>query len=204
MNALDGDLHDLTVGLATSYTLVGPIVAVTFAAALNAVGMLRIPRAARPVFLSFFALLLVGFGAAYSAGRLKPPSSAASEIAATAESEAAADAHAWNVVRLDEPAATGSIAGGVVYIQVPDMETRFEADAMWKALRLAGFRSPGIELVSGGSPSRPEVRYFNDADRPIADQVAAIAAKQGFSGAVIRTAANYEAPQGQIEFWYPR
>lgn len=201
---LDDALHDLVVGLATSYVMVGLIFALTVVALLNALGYLRIPPAARPAFLGFFGLAVVAFGSAFGLGMLKSPRQAAVEVVAQAESDAASSARTRNVVKADDDIATGSITGGVVYIQVPDMDRRFEAEKVWKALRGSGFRSPGIELVSGGSPARPEVRYFNDRDRPIAERVAAIAAKQGVPGAIIRTVSSYKAPLGQIEFWYPR
>ncbi|MDR4307553.1 hypothetical protein IHQ68_13090 [Chelatococcus sambhunathii] len=99
---------------------------------------------------------------------------------------------------------TGAIPAGTVYIQVPDMDARFAADGVSKALRAAGFKSPGIEVVASGSPSRPEVRYFNPADRPVAERVASIASSQGLSGAAVRAMATYKAPAGQVELWYPQ
>lgn len=200
---LEDGLHDLAVWLATSYALVGLIAAFAVVALLNAFGLLRIPQRARRGFFGAFAVLIAGFVAAYGFGLLKSPQRAAQEIAAAAESEAVAAARARNVAPSDGPASTGALPTGTVYIQAPDMDARFAADGLSKALRAAGFRSPGIELVSSGSPSRPEVRYFNDADRPIADRVASIAARHGLPGAVVRSVATYKAPPGQIEFWYP-
>lgn len=198
-------LHDLVAGLATSYALVGLLLALTGAAVLNVIGALRIPTAAMPAFFSFYGLLVLGFGAAFTLGLLKTPTRAAMEMAAIAESGAAAGARSRNVRLVDDPSSTGSLPVGVVYIQAPDMDARFQADGMWRALKSAGFRSPGIELVSSGAPARPEVRYFNDGDRPLAENVAAIAAQQGLAdAAVLRAAVNYQAPRGQIELWYPR
>lgn len=202
---MNGDLNQLVGELAASYALSGLLVAFTLAAVLNALGLLRVPQRARPAFFGVYAALVAGFAGAYAVGALKSPSQAAAEVAAVAESDVAAGARARNVRPVDHDVVTGSLPAGVVYIQAPDMDSRFAADGMWKALKAAGFRSPGIELVAGGAPSRPEVRYFNEADRPIADRVAAIAAGQGLKGAaVMRAAASYQAPRGQIELWYPR
>lgn len=200
---LDEGLQDLAVWLATSYAMVGLIAAFAVVALLNAFGLLRIPQRARPGFLGVFAALIAGFVAAYGFGLLKSPQRAAQEFAAAAESEAVAAVRGRNVAPTDGQISTGALPAGTVYIQAPDMDARFAADGLSKALRAEGFRSPGIELVQSGSPSRPEVRYFNDGDRPVAERVASIAAKQGLTGAVVRSVATYRAPPGQIEFWYP-
>ncbi|MFC3695313.1 hypothetical protein [Chenggangzhangella methanolivorans] len=147
-------------------------------------------------FLAFAAMLVVGLSGAYAVGLVKSPFGAP-----TPHPQRSA---------IDEEIVTGSIppaaiSAASVYIQAPDMDARFAADEMWRALKAAGIPSPGIELVGGGAPARPEVRYFDDADRPLADRVAAIAARQGLDGAtVLRASARYQAPRGRIELWYPR
>lgn len=200
---LETGLQDLGVWLATSYALVGLIAALAAVALLDAFGLLRVTARARPAFFGVFGLLIVSFAAAYGFGVLKSPQRAAAEAAASAESHAAASARARNIALAEGPEATGALPVGTVYIQAPDMDARFAADGLSRALRAAGFRSPGIELVQSGSPSRPEVRYFNDGDRPVAERVAAIAAKEGLPGAVLRPVSTYKAPAGQVEFWYP-
>lgn len=202
---MNGDLNQLVGELAASSALSRLLAALTVAAVLNALGLLRMPARARPAFLGVYGALVAGFACAYAVGALKTPAQAAVEVAAVAESDVVASARARNVRPVDHDVVTGSLPAGVVYIQAPDMDSRFAADRMWKALKAAGFRSPGIELVAGGAPSRAEVRYFNDADRALADRVAAIAAGEGLAGAaVMRAGANYQAPRGQIELWYPR
>ncbi|GBD48440.1 hypothetical protein [Methylopila sp. Yamaguchi] len=196
---------DLALRLAAVYALVGVFVALTLIVALTMARIVKTPRVMRTGLYALYLLSIVALVTAYAAGALTPPGEAASRIAATAESAKAFDARNAAITPGDvAPAAATSAVVGTVYIQAPDMDARFAAEDLWRDLRAAGFQSPGIELVAGRAPTTPEVRYFNDADRPLAEQVAAIAAKRGLEGSVVKTIANYKAPPGQMEFWYPR
>lgn len=201
---LDQTAADLVIRLAAVYALVGLFAALTLVAALALVRAIRIPRLLRTAFYAIYAIAAAGLVAAYAAGALQPPHAAARQVVAAAESAKAFEARNSAIVSGDATPATTPAQIGTVYIQTPDMDARFAAEDLSRDLRAAGFRSPGIELISGRSPSSPEVRYFNDADKPLAEQVAAIAAKHGLEGSVVKTIANYTAPPGQMEFWYPR
>ncbi|WP_020186418.1 hypothetical protein [Methylopila sp. 73B] len=197
---------DLALRLAAVYALVGVFVALTLVVALTMARIVKTPRVMRTGLYALYLLSIVGLVTAYAAGALTPPADAAQRIAASAESAKAFDARNAAITPGDvAPSTTAAAASvGTVYIQAPDMDSRFAAEDLWRDLRAAGFQSPGIELVAGRAPTTPEVRYFNDADRPLAEQVAAIAAKRGLEGSVVKTIANYKAPPGQMEFWYPR
>lgn len=201
---LDQTAADLVIRLAAVYALIGLFAAMTLVALFTLIRAIRVPRLLRTAFYAIYAVVTAGLVAAYAAGALQAPNAAAQQVVATAESAKAFEARNRNIVPGDPATSTAAAVVGTVYIQVPDMDARFAADGLSGDLRAAGFRSPGIELVSGRSPSSPEVRYFNDADKPLADQVAAIAAKHGLQGSVVKTIANYTAPPGQMEFWYPR
>lgn len=196
-------LADLVVGVATSYALIGLLVALTVVALLAVTSRVMIPPHARPGFFGLYGGVIGCFLIALAAGQVKSPGQAAAEAQAFADSGAASSVRARNVTPADD-LSTGSIVRNVVYIQAPDMDRRFEAEGLWKALTAAGVRTPGIELVGGRSPSSPEVRYFNEGDRPFAERVAAIAAQNGLPGATVRADASYKAPRGQVELWYPR
>lgn len=195
---------DLALRLAAVYALVGVFLALTLVVALTMARIVKTPRVMRSGLYALYLLSILGLITAYAAGALTPPSDAANRIAASAESAKAFDARNAAITPGDAEAATAPSTVGTVYIQAPDMDSRFAAEDLWRDLRAAGFQSPGIELAPGRAPSSPEVRYFNDADRPLAEQVAAIAAKRGLQGSVVKTIASYKAPPGQMEFWYPR
>lgn len=173
-------LDELLDSLAASPASTVLFLAALAAAALGAAGLLR-GRRPHIVYLALLVVPILGLGA-YGLARIP-----AGEP----------------VQRASPPASAPTAAAGTVFIQVPDMDARFAADGVSKALRDAGFKSPGIEVVASGSPSRPEVRYFNPADRPVAERVASIAGAQGLSGAAVRPMATYKAPTGQVELWYP-
>jgi hypothetical protein len=196
---LDQSVYDLVLRLLLVYALVGA------AAALGLVAALAVVRAVvlRPPFrTAFWALFLASVTCvigAYGLGVLRSPGGAAKDVTAKVESENAFSARSRNIVPTD-----AAPNAGVVYIQAPDMDARFAAEKLWRALKTQGLASPGIELAPTRSPARPEVRYFNEADKPLADRIAGIAAAEGVPGAVVVAVDSYKAPAGQIEFWYPR
>ncbi|GLK77108.1 hypothetical protein GCM10008171_23620 [Methylopila jiangsuensis] len=200
---LEQSAADLVIRLAAVYALAGLFAGLTVLVLLSVIRLVQIPKLLRTALYAVYALTAVGLAAAWTAGALQPPAVAAGQVAAAAESAKAFDARNSAIVAADS-GLTPVGQSGVVYIQVPDMDARFAAEDLWRSLKEAGFQSPGIELITGRSPSEPEVRYFNDADRPLAEQVAALAAKHGLKGSVVKTIANYKAPPGQMEFWYPR
>lgn len=201
---LENSAADLLVRLAAVYALIGLVAAMTVVAAFAAIRAIRVPQLLKTGFYAVYALALAGLVAAWAAGALQPPHQAALQVAAAAESAKAFNARNAAILPAGAPLPQTTATVGTVYIQAPDMDSRFAAEDLWRDLKAAGFQSPGIELVSGRAPATPEVRYFNDADRPLAEQVAAIAAKRGLEGSVVKTIANYTAPPGQMEFWYPR
>ncbi|WP_271199258.1 hypothetical protein [Methylopila turkensis] len=200
---LEQTAADLLIRLAAVYALLGLFVALTVIVALTAVRLIAVPKLLRTALYGVYALAGVGLVVGWLAGALQPPDTAATQVAAAAESAKAFQARNSAIVASDSgQIPVGQV--GTVYIQVPDMDARFAAENLWRTLRAAGFQSPGIEVISGRSPAEPEVRYFNDADKPLAEQVAALAAQHGLKGSVVKTIANYTAPPGQMEFWYPR
>jgi hypothetical protein len=195
--------YDLVLRLAVHYALLGLFAAFTVGIVLIVAGVVAIPAKARKPVFGLYALAAAALVIFVATSGFRAPSDVAAQVSAAAESAQAFRQRDGAVLAADDPRAA-SEPTGTVYIQVPDMDARFAAEKLWRALTGAGFRSPGIEVISGRSPGSPEVRYFNDADRAVAERVAALAAEQGLKGAVVKTIANYKAPAGQIEFWYPR
>jgi len=92
----------------------------------------------------------------------------------------------------------------LVYIQVnrDDAKSQSFAESTLKALRGASVLAPGIEkLAASTMPRRTQVRYFFDADKPKAEQLAALVS--GFTGGEILLAKpKLEAKPGTLEVWF--
>lgn len=64
----------------------------------------------------------------------------------------------------------------------------------------------GIENISGkaGVPNQTQVRFFNDADRPVAESVASLLTAQGVKGVVTVNNQGLKAKPGTIEVWFSK
>jgi hypothetical protein len=63
---------------------------------------------------------------------------------------------------------------------------------------------PEIENVEGklDLPRKPNVRYFNDQDKPIADGIVAILIEQGLSSAHAEQVSRYKVKPGSLEILF--
>ncbi len=92
----------------------------------------------------------------------------------------------------------------LVYIQVDRNNSKSQsyADNTLKALRANSVLAPGIEkLATTTMPKRTQVRYFFDADRAKAEQLAALVAKTT-GGEVLLAKPNLDAKLGTLEIWF--
>ena len=94
-----------------------------------------------------------------------------------------------------------------VYFQIQGgTDQKALADKLIATLGDEGFIVPGIEaLPSAKMPSRPQVRFFSDADRAAADRIVAAAnsAQPAFKFDAVRVK-NLPAPTATLEVWFPR
>lgn len=79
------------------------------------------------------------------------------------------------------------------YIHIPVESQRKEGEALQSELRSMGLLTPGVQKVNV-APDRTEVRYFNDADKLSAEEIA-----KNVGG--IAKKPQMFARQGQIEIW---
>jgi hypothetical protein len=92
----------------------------------------------------------------------------------------------------------------LVYIQVSrdDPKSQDFAENTLKALRGASVLAPGIEkLAASTMPRRTQVRYFFDADKAKAEQLAALVSKVT-GGEVLLAKPKLEAKPGTLEVWF--
>jgi C1A family cysteine protease len=100
---------------------------------------------------------------------------------------------------------TSKNTGKTVWIQYGGIEQRAQAEKLRAELTAKGFFAPAIDDVSkrGNSlPSRFQVRYYKDANKPAADNISNLISSSGVG------IANVVKPQGlpsvdAIEVWFP-
>jgi hypothetical protein len=91
-----------------------------------------------------------------------------------------------------------------VYIQIANDKQRMKAEAIRVILQEKGYVVPEIENVEGklDLPRKPNVRYFNDQDKPIADGIVAILIEQGLSSAHAEQVSRYKVKPGSLEILF--
>lgn len=201
---LNQDVHELILKLVILYSVVGFFLAFTVAAILSLFRVVVMPPKAQTYFYGTYLAAVVGLCLAYATDVFKPPASAASEVAAHVQSGQAHQMRSASVVY--KPDAGGETTG-LVYIQIPDGDRRPAARALQRALLDSGLRSPGVEIIDPKfTPGTPEVRYFNDEDRPLAEKVAEIARDNNLAvpPEMVKRVTDFSAPLGQIELWFAR
>jgi hypothetical protein len=104
--------------------------------------------------------------------------------------------------KLVKPTAVGG--EGKIYIQQDQADNPKNGEAVQTLLKGAGFQAEShIEKTnSTRTPERPQIRYFNEADKDKAKQLLDVFKKQ-YDNAVL-VPLKVPAPQGQLEVWLPR
>lgn len=204
------DIQKLILTQVIVYSIAVLIVAVTLAIVLDLFGLRRLPSEVRKHVYSTFLVGVLGLMLAYVTGLLKTPGQIENAVG-----QAVAGATETNI-RLSNQRASAILpealasrspapeAPATVYVQASTLAQKNEASGFLAALRGAGVKVPGVEIVGVRSPPKAEIRYFNDADKALADKVANVARMSGFAEVVVKTIPSYKSPLGQIEFWYPR
>lgn len=103
-----------------------------------------------------------------------------------------------------EAKATLSTLPVQVYIQISREGQRSKAEDVRTALQKKGFTVPGIEniAIKADIPKKTNVRYFNDQDKSIADQIVAVLKEQGLASAYSYRVARYKVKPGSLEIWF--
>jgi hypothetical protein len=108
------------------------------------------------------------------------------------------------VAAKSEAKATLSLLPIQVYIQIANEKQRVKAESIRVILQEKGYVVHGIENVVGklDFPRKPNVRYFNNQDKPIADGIVAILIEQGLSSAYSEQVSRYKVKPGSLEIWF--
>jgi hypothetical protein len=106
----------------------------------------------------------------------------------------------------DAPAASFSqLQNALVYIQVDrnDRAQQALAERIMKVLRTNSVVAPGIEkLPASTMPSKTQVRYFHESDRPRAESLAAIVSREIEGKQVYLAQPKLSAKEGTLELWF--
>lgn len=90
-----------------------------------------------------------------------------------------------------------------VFIQIANEEQRRAARILAEQLRSQSLLVPGIENVGAKAPAAPEVRYFNDEDRAVAEVTQKSLSEQGLSATKLARV-QMRASRGTVEVWFGR
>jgi hypothetical protein len=91
-----------------------------------------------------------------------------------------------------------------VYLHIGNAGQESRAKSVAAALQEAGLKSMGIENVAGKAslPDVTQVRYFNEADKDVANKVLDILKSNGVQSSETRLLTFLRAPPGSLEIWF--
>jgi hypothetical protein len=135
--------------------------------------------------------------------QLRPPTDKSLSVEATRQIEAIA-----KPAPLETTPTTPSVGllskDTLVYIQVDrnDSKSQAIAENTFRALRSASVLVAGIEkLATTTMPKKNQIRYFNDEDKPKAEQLAALVSRTA-GGEVLLAEPPLKAKPGTLEVWF--
>lgn len=121
-----------------------------------------------------------------------------------------ADNRALASVVVANPALAKSVVAAqpaktIVYLQVPPLGDQSGANRLRAQLNESGYDAPVVEQVKV-APNRFELRYFREADRPAAVELADRMSKWDFGNVAVTYVQGYEARSRlkQLEVWFPQ
>lgn len=195
------------------YSVALLVAALTLAVILDLFGLRRLPRELRSYVYSTFLTGILGLMLASATGVLKTPDELKATVNQDVASKTADNIRLANdraaSIRPDtvsaspQPVPTPGQAA-TLFIQASTLDQKADATDLVAALGAAGVKAPGIEIVGARAPSTAEVRYFNEADKPTAEKIAAIARQSGVGDVKVMRILSYRSTPGQLEFWYAR
>lgn len=91
-----------------------------------------------------------------------------------------------------------------VYLHIGEESARKLSNDVAQALSQIGLQPMGTENVAGkaGTPNDTQVRFFNQADRAVAESVASVLKAQGIAGATTVSNEKLKAKPGTVEVWF--
>jgi len=119
-------------------------------------------------------------------------------------------ASAWEYATRNAPQVRAAVAQAVerqkpvIYLQIADPGQRAAAERLRKQLEGAGYSAPGIEQVKV-TPAQPQLRYFRDADKDKAQEIAETLNRWGLTQLRLQWIQGYETATklSQFEIWLP-
>ncbi|MFD1704414.1 hypothetical protein ACFSCV_15505 [Methylopila henanensis] len=195
------------------YSVAVLIVALTLAIVLDLFGLRRLPAEIRKYIYRTFLVGILGLVLAFVTGVLKTPGeieNAVGQVVARSTENNIRLSNARSSAILPEalagaaPRPADPQSAATVYVQASTLAQKNGAGPFLAALKQAGVKTPGVEIVGVRAPPKAELRYFNDGDKDFAERIAGVARANGFDDVVVKTITSYKAPPGQLEFWYPR
>lgn len=88
-----------------------------------------------------------------------------------------------------------------IYIQIPGKDFRDSAESLRAIFQGQGFITPKFEEVGKKSPDKTEVRYFNDSDQIVAEQINDKLKELGYEVAEQAKRPKLAAKPGHFEIW---
>lgn len=93
-----------------------------------------------------------------------------------------------------------------VYLHIADEAARAKGLEVSELLRAAGLQPMGVENIAekAKSPTKTQVRYFNDIDKDTSNAIVDILRTNGFADAYAQKISIHKARPGTIEIWFPK
>jgi hypothetical protein len=94
---------------------------------------------------------------------------------------------------------------GRVYIQIANASQTEKMTELKAVLVKEGFLVPAFENIQGKgkTPAKADVRFFNDSDSDLANNVVQHLRKAGFASAYAHRISGLKAPAKSLEIWLP-